>query len=129
MGMFGPTNDEFDLFKSQIDAFKNHVDTRLREISSEVKRSATDSELEAKGAAERALQFEKCARTDSGKIGEALSEISVFRTTLIENIENLKDKLNKSEISEDELRENIKNVSSIHSEFLERKKGLDTRAC
>lgn len=126
MGMFGPTNDEFDLFKNQIDSFKHHVDDRLRKISSEVERSATDSELEAKGAAERALQFEESSRAASGKIGEALSEISAFRATLLENIENLKEKINRSENSEEKLSEKINNVSSIYSEFLERKKGLDT---
>ncbi|MBD9404692.1 hypothetical protein IB236_05080 [Acidovorax sp. ACV02] len=125
MGMFGPTNEEFLDLKNEINQLNNVVDRNFREIRSEIERSATASEAEARAAAESSIQLEEAARAASTRIGEALSEIDAYRNKLIESVANLDEQLKRSSESEEELREKIASVDSLHDDFIARKEGID----
>ena len=125
MGMFGPTNEEFSILKNEINDLKNNIDKNLREIRSEIERSATVSEVEARAAAESSIRLEEAARVASTRIGEALSEIEGCRNKLIESIESLDEQLKRSSESEEELREKIASVDSLHNDFIAKKEGID----
>lgn len=125
MGFYGPTNDEFSTLKSEVDRFRVGVEAALKEVRAEIAHRATESEVEARGAAERASALEVEAEGSASKIIQILSEIDQYKTDLLGTLEGLKSRLNGASNQEEELRQKIDATDALYAAFLERKKGLD----
>lgn len=121
MGMFGPTNDEFQQLQSEIAQ-------RFTSLEGEVRSKVTDSEEAARSAAQNAAAYESEAKASGEAIETALREMEQYKSALLEEINLAKNEREELSVAHTNLMSDLEKTQELFEQLTESKAAIDEQA-
>lgn len=134
MGMWGPTNEDIDslrndmqLLSQGLDSLSQRIESKLAALDKAISVRVTDSEESARAAAQKAAEHAERANEAGTQIQTALQEIEHYKNSASHEVELLKKEVASTSTLSENLRSQINATQEVYSDFLEGKEKLDVQ--
>ncbi len=134
MGMWGPTNEDIDslrndlqLLSQGLDRLSQRIESKFAALDEAISVRVTDSEEAARAAAQKAAEHAETANEAGTQIQTALQEIEHYKNSASHEVELLKKEVASTSTLSENLRSQINATQEVYSDFLEGKEKLDVQ--
>jgi len=130
VAFFGVEPEEFERFSkdvlSKINSLEGFVSLRISELEKEINLKATDSEVQARAAADSALEIEKSIAGIGANVRSIFNDLEVCKNAEGRELDEIQGIRNSLEIDTQELAAAIATVRSAYDDFSAKKNEVDS---